>query len=399
MDNHYEEISTKSWGKSLKESLQGLMIAPLLIIFSIILLYHNEGRINLSKVAQKAIQISNKEINKNPEIEGKLVSTTGLVQINEKIGGYKFLKQGEYLAIKRTVMMYSWKEIQNSKTTTTLKGEKITKQIYDYKKQWVENPQNSSSFKITNGHINSEKTIPDFTKTTEKALLGIYNIDLSSIILPTFNPLKLNEQNIDLPENSSASQTPNQIKTIIYSTTPIKNTDYIFISNDGQSSIDNPKIGDFRIYYSVLPVNTEYTLMGKLTTEKIVPYYCQDNSTLYRLFKGTKDNAIQVLKQEHKQISWILRLISFIMLWIGFLLFLAPILNLLTIIPIFGTITKTVTALATFLISILLWISFILIFMIFHNIITLIIAISLLITIVVYTFVYYKKKKKVQLEQ
>src|SRR3989344_1779816 len=84
-----------------------------------------------------------------------------------------------------------------------------------------------------------------------------------------------------------------------------------------QKSFDSPQVGDLRISYHVLRPGFDGTIFGKLSGSKIDPYFDQDGNNLYRLFIGTRDQAISTLHTEYTTLLWILRLVGFLLMWFG----------------------------------------------------------------------------------
>jgi hypothetical protein len=58
MSNYFRETTHTSWFSRLMSSFMGVLFGFLMFLGSFVLLYFNEGRVNLSKIAKTAIDIS-----------------------------------------------------------------------------------------------------------------------------------------------------------------------------------------------------------------------------------------------------------------------------------------------------------------------------------------------------
>lgn len=375
MNDRFTEVTTKSWGSRILNSIKGVLIGFLMFIISFWVLYSNEGRVNLSKIAKTAVEI--KATSKAPaEANNQLISTTDVLKSDEEIGD-TFLKKGNYISIERNVEMYAWQEETQSKSQKNIGGSETTETTYTYKKEWTSNPDNSSNFKKIEGHQNPQMTLNNNSIKVINAEIGMYDVDMNQLTLPQHKNIQLNNNNVILE---------NDLK--------LANDQYLF---KGSGSINSPEIGAIRVSYSVIhnPLDTA-TIFGKLdtTNQKISPYYGTKNTKLYRVFEGARDTAISTMKTEHTILTWILRGVGFTLMWFGLMALFGPISVFLDVLPIFGSISKAGIGLITFLVSLVLSIITILVSMIIHNLIALIVVVLGIIIGIIW---YLKNKRKKQL--
>ncbi|MGK7876576.1 MAG: TMEM43 family protein [Xenococcaceae cyanobacterium] len=353
MSDEYTEVEVVSWGSRIGSSCMGLVLGLILFFASFVVLYWNEGRVDFSQVANTAVEIS--ATSPNTAAQGKLISTTGSLTSPQVLGDNLFLNPGKYIAVRRDVEMFAWEEEQKTETKKNVGGSETRTTTYSYSKKWVDTPEESSDFKISEGHYNPPKSIKDLTNRVSQAKVGIYSLDIKNIDLPQLNQVQLNRQNITLKDG--VSQAGN----------------YLF---KGNGTMGNPEVGDLRLQYFVLPNGTNVTVFGKLeSNNRITPYFYQDNQRLYRIFAGSREQAISTLKTEHKIWTWVLRLVGFLMMWIGLALALEPISVILDFLPFLGSITRGITGASTFIIAFVLSSITILVSMLLHNIVALAIAV------------------------
>ncbi len=405
MNDQFTETTTTGWGSRISNSIKGIFIGLLMFFISFGVLYWNEGRVDLSKVAKKAIEISATE--KAPEGSNKqLISVSGVFSSDEKIGD-SYLKKNNYISIQRKVEMYSWTEETSTKTKINTGGSETKETTYTYKKEWTSFPKDSSNFKKSEGHFNPEKTINSHFVSVRNAKLGIYNIDMNSVALPSHESIMLNEDNIILPqimtekveeinpdmvkEITIDGEIQEEVKNSLKKGLVLANEKYLF---EGKGSISTPQIGDIRVSYAVIhsPINNA-TVFGQLDliNKKIDPFYGPKDTKLYRVFKGTRESAISTMKTEHTILTWVLRLVGFALMWGGLMALFTPISVILDVLPMFGSISRAISGFITFIIAFVLSIITILISIIIHNIIALILVVF---GFIVGTVWYLKNKNK-----
>ena len=103
------------------------------------LLFWNEGRIDMSKIAKNAVSIDSQKISSIND--GKLISLTGVIDSNEIIKDDLFIKPAKYLVIERISEMYSWKEDTGTTHKTNLGGTETSTTDYSYEKIWTDKPE------------------------------------------------------------------------------------------------------------------------------------------------------------------------------------------------------------------------------------------------------------------
>lgn len=360
MSDEYTEVETVSWATRKGNSFMWLFVGILLFFGSFFLLYWNEGKTDFSEVARTAIDIASTA---TPSTAiGKLVFTTGILTSNQLLGDSLFLKQGNYIALDRKVEMYAWSEETKTDTKKNLGGSETKNTTYTYTKGWTEAPKSSTSFKHREQHDNPKKAVINLTRKVSAAKVGVYNLDIASIELPTLSNLQLSHRNAILTQGA------------------LLVGDYLY---QGNGSVNNPQVGDLQIRYSVLYSNIRVAVLGKLEgNNRITPYIHKINNKLYknklyRIFIGTKDQAISTLKTEYSVWTWVLRLLGFILMWTGLSMFFEPLNVFLDLIPAVGFISRRLSNSATFLVSFALSTVTILGSILIHNMVVLLITVAI----------------------
>lgn len=366
----YTKVTKTGWGQNIGKSIIGVLIGFVMFIVSFIVLWSTEGRTNLGKVAEQAIAVSSGTV--ESAAQGEFVSVTGELQTNSPVGDPTYLKAGPYVALYRNVEMFAWVEETETETKKKTGGGSEEKTTYRYVTEWTSNPRPSSEFEFPEGHDNPRMKIHPDTFYAPTAGVGAYTFDHQSATLPGPTPIQLTRDN-----------------AISHWDIRLIGRDYLFMGR----SYDTPQVGDVRISFQAVHTGKRVTLFGVLTGSEILPYYHKAKTRLYRVLSGTRDEAIATLKTEHKVMGWILRIIGFVLMWIGLTLIYGPISAFLDVLPFLGKISRSLIAIVTFLIALILSIITTLLSMIFHNTIVLIIFIIVVGAVLFFVFTGKKKTK------
>jgi hypothetical protein len=296
-------------------------------------------------VAQTAIEIP---ASTPPPAEiGSFISVTGTLTTEEKLGDDRFLAPGNYVALERTSQMYAWEEDSETETRTNTGGSETRTTTYTYRKSWQENPENSSSFERPEGHENPEKQVSSERFHVSLAKIGQYGLDFQTLRFPTPSDVPLSAENL-LPD-SGATQSGQ----------------YLFL---GEGTLSDPKVGDIRITYESLNPGINATVFGELAgNNTIASHLGPRNISIYRLFPGSRAEAIATLATEHKILTWVLRGGGFLMMWIGMGMVFEPLSVLLDVLPILGNVSRGAIGFITFITALVLSIVTILVSIILHN--------------------------------
>ncbi|MFH1389849.1 MAG: TMEM43 family protein [Candidatus Margulisiibacteriota bacterium] len=322
MADQFAEVTSKNWGRNLLDSFVGVGLGIILFLASFWVLWTNEGSVDLSKVVKTSLPVAAVKV--DPANNGKFVSLTGTLTTTEKVGDPGYLSAGYYLQLARKVEMFAWVENKSSKTEDKLGGGSETKTTYAYEKKWTASPGDSTRFKYPEGHQNPPLTLNSDKLTVRSARIGAYNLDPGEMKLPDGKELRL------LPE-------------MLLRGYLLGNTQFI-----GQGSTADPRIGDIRLSYTIIPSNINVTVFGQIEGASLVPYVYDGERTIFRAIAGSREQAMAKMKGEHKAALWAVRLIGFLMMWFGLFLFFGPLNTLLKVVPFLGTAGRFVSGLATF---------------------------------------------------
>jgi|AGTN01.3.fsa_nt_gi Protein of unknown function (DUF1625). len=306
-------VVRRNYGQRLANSFVGVLIGILLIIGSVVLIFWNEGRIDLSKPAKKAVEYS------AGVQDGTLIYTVGTLTSSEQLSS-ALIKPAERLALISSVEMFANVEHEKSSSTTSVGGTEETTYTYTYTTEWTASPQNSSSFQEA-GHVN-----PD--KTAEMASYKIERYASSASI----NGLSVNVAELGIPLEE-LPLSPSVVESGVNF-----NGNYAYV---GSANPTVPAVGDIRVTYTCVPATISGTVIGKLSGSKILSYAVSQKTVFYtrsdaifRYFATDGlDGAVSAFKTEYKSSLWVFRIVGVLMIYFGLVLMAGPISALFNFIP------------------------------------------------------------------
>lgn len=355
MPNTFTTSTTIGYGSRIGKSIGGALVGVLLFFGSFVLLYMNEGRTDLSKIAETAIELPASGI--DVSAEGKLVSGSGMVTSTETLGDDVYLRDGKYLAIDRTVEMYAWVEKKTEKPQTNVGGSETTTTTYDYVMEWTDSPMSSGEMQYPDEHENPILSVESGSFVVNRLTVGELDVD-GTVDLPSTEALTLTNDLVSLSGGATLSG------------------NYVF---RGTGTMTSPKLGDIRVSYSVLKPGFDGTVFGELFGSEVTKFTNEDGDSLFRVFEGSREEGIVLLHDEYVTMGWVLRIVGFLMMWIGLTAVLGPIATLLDVLPFLGSTTRFMVGVITFPIALILTIVTVLVSMVLHSLVALVVVLLLFI--------------------
>lgn len=343
MSDSFTETTSVSWFGRIKRSVGAVVIGLVLIVAMVVLLFWNEGRAvttarSLDEGAAAVVAVDAGSI--DAAHEGKLIHISGPVTTDATPADPDFGIEAKGIRLVRSVEMYQWKEESKSETEKKLGGGEETVTTYTYSKTWDDRPINSGDFKKPDGHSNPDMTIRGKSFQVPEAKLGAFTLD---------QPV------LDLMSNDEAlTLRPDQIDAIraAYSgSKPAKVVDgRIYLGYNATS----PQIGDYRVTYSLVPVGTS-SIVGKQTGSRLTGYQTVAGDELLMVDAGSvsAEKMFEEAKTANTFITWILRVVGLVLLFIGFAMLLSWMGVLADVIPFVGSIVSFGTGLIAFVMAIL----------------------------------------------
>ena len=355
MADHFTETTHSSFGQNIIRSLLGIPVGILLFIASFAVLWLTEGRTDWAKIAADT-QVATPD--RAAGFEGRAVSVTGVITSTELLGDPEFVAPGPFIALRRDVEQFAWVESQSGRTTSQTGGSSNTQTTYTYRTDWTANPRPASEFRVPANHDNVPLAVPSTRFVAPCAAVASWSLDIANVQL---------EPDTVLP--------PTAILRTGRALEAVPTGNHLFL---GTGTPDAPHLGDVRVRFTALRNGTVVTTFGQARAGSIKPLNIDGTSWL-RVLSGERPQAIQALAAENTAVGWIGRIVGFLMMWIGMLLFLGPVSTFLNVLPFLGSASRFVTMLVTFPLALLLTGVTVVVAMVAHSLVALVASVLVLI--------------------
>ena len=331
----FTETTTTSWFSRIVASIKGVLFGLVLIVAMCVLLFWNEGRAvqtarSLAEGIGLVVDVAPNTI--DPAMESKLVHVSGEAKAQTPLIDPEFGVTASALKLDRKVEMYQWKQEEHSETHKNTGGSETTTTTYSYTRVWSDDMIDSQKFKQASGHNNPPMRYRATTLTARDATLGAFRPGQSVLA-------KLSADDIVRAEPAVLSQ----IKAKVRGSAEI---------NDGQiylgDSANNPKIGDLRIDYRAAP-NGPISVIGRQTATDLTPYQTKAGDRLLIVRSGivSADEMFKSEEQLNRILTWALRLVGVLFMFVGFTMLLAPLVVVADFVPLIGSVLGAGTSLVS----------------------------------------------------
>ena len=339
MSDSFTEVTTKSWGSRLGESIKGVLFGLVLIVGSCIFLFWNEGRAvqtQRSLTEGASLVVSADPARVDPANDGKLVHLSGDLKPGAPLTDPDFTVSATALRLVRTVEMYQWKEETKTETRKNVGGSEETVTTYEYTRVWSETRNDSSRFKRPEGHVNPQMQYRGASYSSRDATLGAFRPGANVIDrLPA-------SQNVSL-DPSLAEKLAGRIKGPVHIA-----EGRIYVGE----SPSQPRVGDLRISFQLAPAGPA-SIIGRQAGTGFADYQTQAGDALLMVRPGTMSAAdmFAAAQRENSILTWILRFAGVFAMFIGFMMVLAPLVVVADVVPFIGNILSAGSAIVSLVLT------------------------------------------------
>ncbi len=337
----YTEITHESWWSRIKRSFGNILIGFILFLVAFPLLFWNEGRaIYRAQTLEEGISIvtsiNANQINKKNE--GKLVHVTSQTKSDETLTDVRFgLVQHNIIKLQRIVKMYQWQEQQHSKTEEKLGGSTETTTTYTYNKTWNSILSDSSNFKQPKAHQNpSSMPFNSGIFQAKQVTFGAF------ILSPSFINQLNNYQKLPVT-NTILEQVPKELRDKLQ----VYNESYYM----GENATE-PQIGDLQINFVVV-LPEVISIIAKQIAPTFTSYTTQIGGEIELFEYGTvaAENMFKHEQEFNVMLTWMLRLVGFIVMFIGLNLIFGVLRTLAAVLPFLADIVGFIGGFVNFIIA------------------------------------------------
>lgn len=340
-----QEITTTSWGKRIINAFFGVLIGIALIIGGIYLVFWNEAHgLHTAQSLQQAqnILISIPTTPVDPKNNMHVVYLSGLATTDETLNDPLFNVAEKAIQLNRQVQMYQWKEDVSTKTEKNLGGSEQEIKTYSYRQIWSSEPIDSSRFKEQAGHENPS-IMPIQSKIQYANKVTVGDFFLPSQLITQIS----GDNSVDL---SKADMVLLQAK---FNKPAHADGESIYIGDNSTS----PKIGDLRITMTVVPPQKTVSIIAQQSGSTLQPFMANAGQAVILIEMGqvSPEQMIHHAQVQNEEMTWLLRLVTLVMLIFGFGLILNPIVILSDVVPFFGSLVSIGTLFIAFVCGLSLW--------------------------------------------
>jgi hypothetical protein len=334
-ETHEQGLFSRLW-----DSIWSALLGVVFFFASFVVLYVNEGTVNEATLAKGAIEVN--ATRPDAAAAGKFVAATGPLSTNAQLGD-AYVAAGNYLTLTRSAEMYAWDEEKSTKAEKSVGGSERKVTTYSYETRWTSAPDSSDGFKQKDGHHNPPMPVKGETFKAREASIGALALEMDKVALPGGSRVEL---------------------TTVKTSGGTVAGEHLYL---GGASPQAPKVGDVRLSYRALSPGGPYTVLGQLDATNRVAAARVDDRTMYRVFSGSKADALKALQTEYEAWLWGFRLLGFLLCWGGLRMMMSPLNTLLDVLPFLGDMGRGLTGFVTFPIALVLSGITILVAWITHN--------------------------------
>lgn len=335
MSDSVQTVTSQNWFQRITSSFAGIIFGIILFIAGLVLLWWNEGR---SVAVQKSLQegraavVSVEADQVLPDHENKLVRLSGDLDFQDAPVDSQIGVTADAVRLQRNVEMFQWVESSKSETKQKLGGGEETVTTYSYAKQWTSSLENSANFQQPSGHENPSE-FPFDSQTFDANGIGVGAFDFSQTL-------------IDQANWFAPYTIPNDT-TLAVNGARLANG-RVYIGQNPQAA----QIGDVRIEYSIVPVG-EVTVVARQAGDSLEEYPTRARQPIAMIREGnlTADQMFDLAQADNSSFTWILRLVGFVIIWVGLNLVGSPLAVIASVVPFFGRLVGVMTGFASFLIA------------------------------------------------
>jgi len=331
----YREVSSQSWFSRLFDSIKSVLIGLLLLVVSFPLLVWNEGRAvqtakSLKEGASAVISVPADKI--GPANSGKLVHMSGQATTADTVSDPDFGVTATALRLVRKAEMFQWKEESKSETRTKLGGGTETVTTYTYKKEWSPTLIDSTGFKQADDHRNpAEMPVKGDNWVAKTVTLGAFTLaDAQVALLDKTEPLRADAGADSIPDGFT-----------------FKDGGYYRGADPAA-----PAVGDQRITFEVVRPAT-VSVVARQVGETFEPYPAAAGDSILLVQYGTlsADSMFKAAESENATLTWILRLVGFLLMAFGLGLIFNPLAVVADVLPFMGSLLRGGIGVFAFLVA------------------------------------------------
>lgn len=324
-----------SWGGRIGQSFGGVIIGFILFVAAFPLLFWNEGRAirdakRLDEGSKAVLSVPAEKV--DPANEGKEIHISGDAKTADLLADPPFGVSINALALRRSVEMFQWKESSHEHTTTG--GGKDTS--YSYEKGWSSSKINSGSFHNHTTHegepMENPTSWPYEPRSWWATNVNIGAFKLSDELIQLISA----QESLPATQSSAATAPAGELK--------VTGESYFVGDN-----LAHPEVGDMRVSFKVTRPEV-LSVVAQQSGNSFVPFPTKFGDVrLLQTGAHTAEEMFKKAKADAAMMTWILRLVGFVIMAIGISLVLKPLTVLAGFLPFLEQLAGMATGLVAFM--------------------------------------------------
>ncbi len=213
--------------------------------------------------------------------------------------------------------------------------------FYDYDKVWAEGRNDSGQFRQTEGHENPPLFVESATTTAQSAKLGAFTVEANVLAgVGSERALPVSADRAGAIAASLGLGRPVSVSAGV-----------VRVGDDP----DRPEVGDLRVSFAMVPPLT-ISVVGRQAAGTLVPYQTESGDALLMAEDGTvpADAMFAHAESANTVLTWVIRVVGLLVMWIAFAMVLAPLSVFASVIPFLGSIVGFGTGLVAALLTAIL---------------------------------------------
>ena len=339
MANSVVRVTHQGLGNRLGGSIKGALVGVLFALLAVPVLFWNEGRAvkrarTLAEGSGKVVTVPAAGVDAGHE--GGLVHTSGRATTDEVLRDPTFGIERNALALERRVEMFQWVQKEERQERKKLGGGTETVTTYTYRTEWQPSPVDSASFVETSGHDNPSFPFEGETWRAADVRLGAFHLapELAGD-LDAHEDVPVGEAQLPAVEAGLRER--------------LKVAAGAFYLGEQPGS---PKVGDVRVSFRVVEP-AEASVVAAQRGSRLEPYHAEAGGDIALVAYGSKSAAqmFKAARTANATFTWILRVVGFVILFVGIRSLLAPLQVAADVVPLFGRLVGAGLSLAAFLVA------------------------------------------------
>jgi hypothetical protein len=335
----YQTVTRRGFFGRMKDSIVGIFIGILFVLGAMLLLGYNEYRtVKTRKGLEQGQQVVVRAdaARFDPSNQGQLLHLTGTAETSQGVRDPDFGIERDALALRREVEMYQWVERKETRTVKEIGGGERKETSYHYEKRWKDELIDSNDFHNSSGHQNP-RSMPYASRSfiADDVRLGAYQLGQGYVHdITGAERLRFNE----LPDAIAGAGFVAAGEHLMRSQNP-----------------NSPQIGDLRMQFEATPEKV-VTVVAMQDGEGFAPYTTKNGTSINMLHTGNDsvEGMFKRAQEENTTIGWALRVLGFVVMWIGFGMTIQPLRVLADVIPPVGRVVGAIGGFVTFLLAAIL---------------------------------------------